>query len=271
MWLLAAYMSGLIFVLFAGPGFTTHQELFVALALGTLLVAVSFVYRFHMHWRWTGIQRDHLSRRLLSIFGVAFVMIALLPGAPPDDPRFLPAYLCLAGGLMFNVLFFLGISPASKTQFLQQCWSAATGAASLTHLGRSIRPTQPVDSCPLPSKWKRFLRALYRTAYLIVCVIWVARFDLLAIAHRHGSPLPTTDQPAPVSDGHVVYLAHYQKVLLDHLPRIGINALFLLLLAGFLLNYFAGLNLYPTVRSRAQRLRDDRDDEPRLDLSNASK
>lgn len=271
MWLFGAYFFGIISIPFAGPGFTSHQELLIALVLGAFLVVISFAYRLHMHWHWPGIQRSQVSRRLFPVFWLALLMVALLPGAPPDDPRFLPIYLCLAAGLVFNVLFFLGISPASKTQFLQKCTTVtAAETASSTEHTQSIPSRQPSGLRATASRRRSVARMLYRTVYLIICVIWIARFDLLAIARRHGSPQPTADQPAPIRlDGHLVYLAHYQQILLNHLPRIGTDSLMLLLFVGILLNYLAGLNLYPNLRSREQRWRDDHDDAPPLDLSSA--
>jgi hypothetical protein len=265
MWLLFIYVFTLLLLApLAGPGFTIRQDLLLASVLGAILMAISVAYRVHMHWRWFGIQRGQTSRTIFRVFSLALVIVALSPAAPFDDPRFLPIYLAPAGIVLFDVLFLFGMTETSKTQFLQHCI-----AETSTETAQRSNYSQPTPA-PQPSRWENLARILYRTVYLIMCVIWVARLDLVAIAHRHGALQPTADQPAPVQlDGHAVYLAHYQQILLDHLPRIGIGFLMLLLLVGYLLNYFAGLNLFPNMRSREQLRRDDQDDQPRLNLSNA--
>lgn len=112
-------------------------------------------------------------------------------------------------------------------------------------------------------------RALYRFILFLAAAIWLGRLDLIALMHRHNSSGPTPACPDPIFiDNHLVYIAHYQKLLINYLPHLPPFTISLIAMVGLLLHFFVGVNLLPAMPTLEQR-RQRRENESRLDISSA--
>lgn len=247
----AAFTLALAALGFDGIALSVSQELLAALTVAALLISIAYSHRRRMHWHRPNVRPKDRRAAFLSTIPLALLVILPIPAFPLPDPRFLPFYLFYTGLLAYRLLFLLRVIPPSKSAFLKQC------GVSVSRDEQASPGTQFDPDAPFETKASTAVRLIFRSILLSTYALCVARLDLVALIHRYASPQPTLTQPDPVnSGGHLVYIAHYQSFLVEHLPRVSFGLFNSIFLVGFLLHTFWGVNLLgamPTPQLRRQR------------------
>ncbi len=231
---------GCMMLLFmAGQALSTTWELSIVTCLAAVLVSISMRHRHEMNWRWRGARAKNVLAALGGAILMAFFLFAGTPLFPPSDRRFLPWYLAGGGIAVFGVLAALKLVVFSKDEFVKECEGPTSLGVpkSATDERKSVLGKDPT--------WKRVVRGVFVTLFLLVWIDGVASFYCFGVAFRHGSPEPTATNTEPLEDhGHVVFVPRDQKVLIDRLQRIMWIGIPSILVAGFVIHYIVGVALF---------------------------
>jgi len=239
--LMFVYHGCMMFLFIAGSGFTTRQELFIAISLAVVLTILSLRHRSAIGWKWKGITTKDLAMAIAGSALLVFFLHAATPQFPASNPRFLPWYLAGFGIGAFNVLTMLKLVRSSESQMLADCSDTPTESK------------QEPKTESLEPRRHRIARGIFSCLFLLVWLEGVAFFYHHGKVFSSGSPAPTATQTDPISDHrNTVYITHAEKVQLDLLETMIFTGVPAILVGGFVLHFLVGVKLFPNTPTLAE-------------------
>jgi hypothetical protein len=107
---------------------------------------------------------------------------------------------------------------------------------------------EEVPAAPMDPPWKRIVRGTYTVAFVMIWIGMMCSFYVFGVAHRDGTSRPDATHTEPLdSHGHIVYIPHSQKALIDSLDKIGLIGIPSIVLSGLALNFFGAVKIFGNV------------------------
>ena len=216
--------------------------------VGTLVVMIGVALAAHRRrkqWHWPGIGIKNILGALVTLGLGLFFLGAGLRRVSPLNPNVFPWCAAGAGIILFGVLSELKIVYYSKAEFLRHC-----GGQPIQQVDLFVSPADPF--------WKKVVRAVFRTYFIIVWIVGVGFFWEFNTAFQDGTLQPTLERTERLTNhGRTVYITPPQKKLvlrLEYGMMIGIPSALVL---GSLVHFVLGVKLFPNTPTLPELLRGD--------------
>jgi hypothetical protein len=214
------YHISMVVLLLLGGTLLFIQQIFIAVAIAFVIAVASLIRRLRHGWRWQGLTPLRAGGAVLTIALMGYFLFAAAGGALQassfaiDRPFGMgPWVLAGLGIAVFSVLNVLRITHLSEKAFREECGEQAAQA----------KPEPP----PEP-RWKVITKYAFAVAFLAVWLEGVTFFYVFDRTFRSGSPTPTVERTATLTNhGVAVYVTPAEKRLVDQLETfmfIGIPA-----------------------------------------------
>jgi hypothetical protein len=217
-------------MMIAGVRLAFVEQIAIAGAIAASIAVASVVRRLRHKWHWKGLTPLRAGGAVLMIGLMGYFLFAAAGGAL-QAPNFAidrpfgmgPWVLAGLGIAVFSVLNVLRITHLSEKAFREECGEQAGQA----------KPEPP----PEP-RWKVITKYAFAVAFLAVWLEGVTFFYVFDRTFRSGSPIPTVERTATLTNhGVTVYVTPAEKRLVDQLQGFMFICIPAAIATGFFLQY----------------------------------
>jgi hypothetical protein len=215
-----AYHIVMMAMMLVGGSLAFIAQIAIAGVIAFLVAAASLLRRLRHRWRWPGLTVLRAAGAVLLAALMGYFLFAGVGGALQAqsfalDRPFAPGPWMLAGlGIaVFSILNVLRVTHVSEKAFQRECGDQAL---------------EPQPAPPPEPRWKVVTKYVFFVGFLAVWLEVVTAIYVFDRTFRSGSPMPSAEQTAPLTNhGVTVYVTPAEKRLVDQLQGfmfIGIPA-----------------------------------------------